>query len=186
MAFNKMLVVVLIAASALCAPLASATVIDTVESNPDKVFNGGNPSFSYTHDLTNDGFILGSTFYTSGFLRIRLTDGGQNMDSSNESGVISVGDQTLNFSGIPDGTRNDPTPAGAFFDIVLSSVSLADLNADGLLSVTLTRTTGNFSFADSRLSLETQQADVPEPLSIALLGVGMAGLCMSRRRGRKA
>ncbi len=187
MAFNKMLVAVLVAASALCAPLASATVIDTVESTPnDEILNNGNPQLIFTHNLLDNGFVLGSTIYSSGLLRIRLTDGGSSTNTSNESGFISVGDQTLAITPIDDGTRNDPTPAGKFFDIVLNSVSLADLNADGMLSVSLNRTSGNFAFADSSLSLEIQQAVVPEPLSIALFGVGMAGLCLGRRRTHKA
>jgi hypothetical protein len=76
--------------------------------------------------------------------------------------------------------------AGNLFEIILNSDNLADLSADGELLVSIGRITGNFYFADSTLTLEGRQADVPEPLSAALLGAGAIGFCLSRRRARKA
>ncbi|CAN7559806.1 PEP-CTERM sorting domain-containing protein [Massilia sp. LjRoot122] len=186
MKFNKSLLAISFALLSMVTGHASAALIDTVVSVPnDEILTNGNPTLVYTHDLSDHGFIVGSTFYSSGVLLVRLTDNGAANNPSDESGTITVGDQILAISAIPDGTRNDPSPAGALFEIILNSMSLADLNDDGMLSVTLDRITGNFAFADSTLTLVEREADVPEPFSIALLGAGVAGLCLSRRRERR-
>lgn len=95
-------------------------------------------------------------------LRIRLTD-----LFFNETYVINVGSAKSEFgSNVQNGSYNSPTPS-EIESFQLNGASLADLAADGNISISVR--SGNlfssFYFAESTLT-----AKVPEPLTIALMG----------------
>jgi hypothetical protein len=175
---NKMLSAVTVVSALLVAVTANASVIDTVERNPDTLVNATTP-VTFNHDFTDQGFIFGVTNYISGTLRVRLTD-----VNANESGTLSLAAQLKPFGNIQNNTIDDSSPNGTFVDIILNSASLLDLNTDGLIAVAIRSTSNVFYFADSVLTLEeaVPAAAVPEPMSIALLGVGMFGIGAMRRR----
>ena len=179
MAFNKLFGALALAATAVFATQANASVIDTEIANLDRAVDE-NTSVNFTHDFTDKGFVLGSNQYISGTLVVRLTD-----LVANEDGRIYYGAQYETTGNIANQTQDEDSPAGTFFTITLNAAALIDLNTDGILAMSIVSTDKAFYFADSTLTLQERTA-VPEPLSISLLAAGMVGFCASRRRPRKA
>lgn len=156
---------------------------DTWAVSPDVRIGGDYPaSYSFTHS-----FLDGATPYvadvdslTSATLTIRLQDNGNNQG----------GDETFRFvfGGQTFGGFNQ---TNAPFDYVINvSSALAGLSADGFLDVSIFADTGSFRFVSSTLNIIGTRGevvvppteDIPEPLSIALMGLGLAGLTAARRR----
>jgi hypothetical protein len=168
----------LVCVSAFASSAASAFVVtDTIIKNPDQLVL---PilGYSYTHNITDDGYTPGVNRLLSAVLKIRLTD-----ILLDESYVVTLGSgQSESGSHIQDFTFNQPT-GGATVTFTLNTASLADLAADGKIDVSL-RTSGFFSssyfLADSTLT-----AQVPEPLTIALLGIGLLGIGAAQRKSGK-
>lgn len=84
------------------------------------------------------------------------------------------------------------------FSVALSSAAFADILADGFFSVgahistlsngynqVLWSSSNGASAAYLTINLEPAPSDVPEPASIAMVGLGLAGLAFSRRHKAK-
>jgi hypothetical protein len=155
------------------ASTAQALPITDVVQPPSPVSLSSGVAFLYTHDLLAHGFDPLSDTLTGATLTLDLTGpGGQPL-------AISLdGDQVF------DSSLNTLGPI---------TVTLSYLQADGLLNVTLTKGGGagsSFSFVRSTLFADGVAGDpgndIPEPVTLALLGIGLLVGVAPLRRSRRA
>lgn len=171
---NKLITKALLA-FALCFSASSfaGVITDTVVQNE---FLTTWTSHTYSHDINDNGFTLGTAL--SGTLEISIGDDADSCGWTTLSGCEVILFTVEDF----DFDTGSVTLSG--LQTNLDVKALAELNADGLLDVTVTSILGDFYVGDSVLTVNT--ADVPEPSSMALFGLGLLGLGLTRRRIQQA
>ena len=167
-------------------------IVDTIDQSEKlgwTVGEYGEYIHSYQHDLSDQGFVPGSAvgghltieFWDDDSVDIEYAEGGPNDESESAYGVP----QYEAVAVWVEGFYLDPVYMAAFmspsdftaFSFDLDAFALSELNADGFLDIKIEALEGDFYVGDSTLEVA-----VPEPASLALLGLGLAGLGVVRKR----
>ncbi len=159
---------------------ANAILITDTESPMVRLTSGGSTSsYTVTHDLRPT--IPNLYQATAGALVLAFAD-----DSTSDASEWAK--ITLDLIGFVDQTLGTIEVGGTswLYDwqiFGLSGNALLDLNADGLLRVTVASNGGDFWWKQSVLALDARPVSVPEPGTLLLLGSGLLAVgLVSRRR----
>lgn len=170
-------------ATAARADFIPATWTDTANVGSG-VYIGNYDSYTYTHDLRDNGFRPLNDFITSFDLSIDLADDSNSWLDGLKFASIALpgvlGDAPLIWSFGGSGEEY-----GGW-----SILGLLQLNVLGTLTVTISSLYGDFNLVGSSLSAagfaNVPNANVPEPGALGLLGFGLMGMALSMRRRQLA
>lgn len=133
-------------------------------------------SVSWTHNILDQGFALGSAESASILIEFR-DDKSDPWLQPFETALVQIG-----FFDVQDGGLVLNPTVNWSGNLGLSS--LVKLNADGTLFVQVTSLLGDFVIGKSTLSVVAKDVSVPESSPLMLLGLGLLGLAVMRKKAR--
>jgi hypothetical protein len=136
---------------------------------------GAGKSYTYSHNINDNGFDVGSDLITNFSLSIDLFDDAR--DGWLE--IIEIAD--IDVSGWHEGLVSTFSFGDNAFTSGFSLFGLLELNTAGSLTVTVSSLLGDFNVGTSSLTARGY-SQVPEPGTIALLGLGLLGVGLGRRK----
>ena len=145
------------------------------------VYIGNQDSYTYTHDLTDNGFRPLNDVISGFHLAVDLADDSRSFLDFVEVALVDLpglgGDNVVyNFGA-----------SGAEYG-GWSILGLLQLNVLGTLTVTISSIFGDFNLVGSTLTASglSNTASVPEPGALGLLGIGLMGMALSMRRRQQS
>jgi hypothetical protein len=141
------------------------------------VYIGNFQSYTYTHNLNDNGYRPLNDWITGFNLSINLADDTRSWELLPELAYVDLP------GALGDGFVSNFGVSGEEFG-GWSILGLLQLNTLGTLTVTISSIMGDFNLVGSTLTATGFQhvGSVPEPGALGLLGIGLMGMAFSMRR----